>query len=223
MVSRALIVACLFASTARAEIPADLLGKQGYKSPTSIFESATARVATAKKAGKQRVVLVTANDKIVDGGKAEAGVLTAADGKVAAPGFTVVELTYTKQRGDATEAQSYLWFVRENGTTACMLATNQTTTLNKGCGSSGWTSGKVKVTPDANATILDVQVDNSGHWSTDDGKGGCQQRSPVNSRHEPLDRWQDRDVQGGQGAKGCRGVLTSCFARRIGRVIRESR
>jgi hypothetical protein len=187
MVGRALILTCMFAGAAHAEIPASLLTKQGYKSPTSIFESATARVATAKKGGKPRVVLVTAKDQIVDGGKPEAGVLTAADGKLAAAGFVVVELTYTKQRGDATDAQSYLWFVRGNGTTACLLATNQTTSLAKGCGASGWTSAKVKVTPDGKAAILDVQIDNSGHWSTDDGQGGCQQRSPVNSRH--LDRW----------------------------------
>lgn len=187
MAFRALIVACICASPARAELPADLLAKQGYTSPTSIFESATARVATANKAGTPRIVLVTARDHVVDGGKPQPGVLTAKDGDVAAAGFTVVELTYTKQRGDATDAQSYLWFVRDTGTTACMLATDQTTTLTKGCGSSGWTSRKVKVTPDGATTILDVQTDNSGHYSTSDGKGGCQRRSPVNSRH--LDRW----------------------------------
>lgn len=186
---RACIGLLVVASAASAEIPANVFAKHRYTSPTVVFESATARVATATRAGQARLVLVTADDKLVDGGRVAPGVLTVKQpADIGAPGLVIVALSYVVARPKGvTDTNESLWFVRDNGTPACAVSTNQTTTLGAGCGSSGWTAAEVKVTPDGTSTIVDVRYDRSGHYSTPDAHGGCLQRSPVSSRR--MARW----------------------------------
>lgn len=188
----------LVATTATAAPPAltdaqsKLLAKQGYRSPTVVFDSPALRVASAKKAGTARLVIVTADDKVVDAGKRERGTLAVeaiASTRVVA-GMTQLEVTYdTPRANQGNQSTGTLWIVRADGSIACTVPGNNSTSSGTACGSSGSTSARPTLASDGNGGYtLDVRYTNSGNWSEPSGpKGKCMHRSPVRSTRS--ERW----------------------------------
>lgn len=173
------------------EAQAKLLEKQGYKAPKLVFESPALRVASAKKAGKARLVIVTAGDKVVDAGSRARGTLTI-EAPVSSgpdvPGVTQLEVSYdTPRPNQGNESAGSLWIVRADGSIACIVPGNSSTSIGTACGSSGSTSARPKLAPDGTGGFtLDVRYMNSGYWSERRGKG-CLSRSPVRSTRS--ERW----------------------------------
>jgi hypothetical protein len=188
-----LVVAAPAAADPTALTPeqAKVLETKGYKSPVLVFDSAALRVASAKKAGRTRLVIVTGDNKVVDAGNRGAGTLTIAPTKsalVAPAGVTQLEVSYETPRTDGSNRSGSLWIVRTDGSIACRVTGSSSNSIDKGCGSSGWTSARPTLKADASGGItLDIRYENSGNFSEPDGKGGCLNRSPVRSAQ--LVRW----------------------------------
>ena len=195
---REALLVLVTATTATAAPPAlpdaqaKFLEKQGYKSPTLVFESPAFRIASAKKAGKARLVSVTADDKVVDAGKREKGTLAieAIAATRVVVGMTQIEVSYDRPRpNQGSESTGSLWIVRADGSIACIVPGNSSTSIGKACGSSGSTSARPTLASDGSGGFtLDVRYTNSGNWSEPRGpKGACLNRSPVRSTN--MQRW----------------------------------
>jgi hypothetical protein len=187
------VVAAMAAASTLSDTQAKLLQQRGYRTPSLVFESSAIKIVSAAKAGKPRLVVLAASDRLVDAGLQDPGTLS-----VSAPprspghvptGYTLVEVSYTTPRAHGgSDTNGTLWLVRDDGTIACRITGSSSTELGKACGSSGWTSATPTFSIEPTGEIaLDVRYGMSGGWSTADGRGGCVARSPVRSSR--TDRW----------------------------------
>lgn len=163
---------------------------KNYNAPKVVFDSSKVRVFSAKKRNKPRLVVMTATDALVDGGARSRGTLSVTARQDPSPnttGMTLLEVSYeTPRANNGSNTNGMLWIVRDDGTIACKVRGSSGTSIT-GCGSSGWTSIEVSTRSTPSGVTLDVLYEDSGNYSTPDGRGGCLRRSPVRSSR--LESW----------------------------------
>lgn len=190
-----LVTAAIADPTVTAD-EAKRLQTAGYRDATIVYDSAALRVASAKKQGRQRLVVVTPQ-RLVDAGRVEPGTLAIqspvlAGGRgVAMPpsvasatsALTMLEVSYrVAGPKDASRSSAKLWFVRADGSIACQVSGGNSNSIGAACGSSGWTNATPKLTPAPDgAMTLDVSYESSGNYSVATSTGDCMPRSPVRS------------------------------------------
>jgi hypothetical protein len=189
--------AAVAAASTLADTQLELLQQRGYRTPSVVFESSAIKVVSAAKGGKPRLVVLGANDRLVEAGLQGRGKLSVTAPGPAPPsssglaptGYTLVEVSYTTPRTrGGSDTNGTFWVVRDDGTIACKVTGSSSTQLGKACGSSGWTSATPTLSVEPTGEIaFDVRYEMSGLYSTSDGRGGCLKRSPVRSSR--TDRW----------------------------------